>query len=416
MPLSISQQPWEFSQSNEDQIFTFARPADPSLRYFKVYFVEHTTGALLTVFKCPVTVDSNDLYDFGYVNVKSIISAYIRQQYNNSPLIHHYRTGQFSYHLEVVPVVSSVEQEQERFTTSRYVVIQGHSLDLGELYAHRLMGNQIYGSGTLFLTDNDLQKRIMVGQSEPVSFVVHKPELFSRILVGYHLTPGPQLDFNIVPRTGLDPDEHLFQFNLSREYLEAIGHTWIEQARYVSVSVQQTDNAVISVNRYYRLVTRDEMFSEFTCAQRERVVNLIWRNRLGGYEKFYFVDNRLETTTDKPSYDGTNLRWSDGSQTGYPVNEYVTSVPQGGKDMYLPGAVNMGFKTVRKRTLVSPSLSDQEAVWISSLVESPEVYVEEGGSIRPVRVSETQYQTKRRAQDKVFRLTVTIETTNYTTN
>lgn len=406
MSINISQTPKAFSQTNEDQIYTFFRNTDPNLRYFNIYFKEATTNTLLTRFKCPVTVDSGQLYDFAYVNVKDIVNAYIFQSYTNKDALSFTPDGCLQYFLDVYPVVGGAEVLTEKLTTTKCMVIPGNGLNQEQLFNLYLVGGANTAGSRQFLSEsNAFYKKIMIGQSEPLSFIVADPTHFATVGIGFHITPGPSIGSINFPRGNLNPNEYLFQFNFSKAIAQNAGLSWVDSAKYVSLKVIQDNYAQVSVDKYYQLITKEDLFSEFSCDQQARIVNLIWRNRLGGYEKYYFVDNRTVSNTDKPTYEASDLKFSPADS-----NTYIFKRSQGGKDVYFKDYINMHYRKTDTHTLLSPTLSDQEAIWLSGLIESPEVYVETATSIRPIRITDTQYQYKRKAADKLFRLELSYET------
>ena len=77
------------------------------------------------------------------------------------------------------------------------------------------------------------------------------------------------------------------------------------------------------------------------------------------------------------------------------------------------GTKIFSIKADETRTAESDYLTQEQADWLIDLIESPEVYVQEGDDFLPIVIQDTSYQYKTNPRtQKLYRLSVTYKLAN----
>lgn len=121
----------------------------------------------------------------------------------------------------------------------------------------------------------------------------------------------------------------------------------------------------------------------------------VFLNELGGYDyySFDFADSRQDNIT-RQTYDQTFINYSGGGSS-IPYNK-----SRRGSKIY-------SISYQESRVAESDYLSQAEADWLRELVESPNVFIQEGTDFLPIVIEDTNftYKTNPRSQ-KLYRLTL----------
>ena len=119
-------------------------------------------------------------------------------------------------------------------------------------------------------------------------------------------------------------------------------------------------------------------------------------NRLGGYESYTFskVSKRAIDITKK---DFTKLKYTIDSNgdmqysSGYVMND---------------DAVTYYGNFKERLELNCDWLTQDQLAWLSELVKSPQVYIEENGYLVPFKITDQSFEFKQRASDRNFNLKI----------
>ncbi len=122
-------------------------------------------------------------------------------------------------------------------------------------------------------------------------------------------------------------------------------------------------------------------------------------NKYGGFESMSF--HKVSKTT-------TNIERKEWQQLPYRVDgSGVVSVKSG--SIMHPQRSMFGIKYTEKLKVSTDLLGDDEYIWLSQLVNSPLVYLDDAGTLYPVVIAETNYDYKQVVVDGLNNLMVNLE-------
>jgi hypothetical protein len=137
------------------------------------------------------------------------------------------------------------------------------------------------------------------------------------------------------------------------------------------------------------------------CEPRYTPITVHFLNKFGGYDSFDFP---------KVSKKGVDITKKDFTQLGYTID------PSGIMSYYSPGGnVLSENRTVfygnskERRKLNTDYITEGTYNWLQELVRSPQVYISLNNYLIPIVITETSYEFKTMAVDRLFNLTINIE-------
>jgi hypothetical protein len=143
----------------------------------------------------------------------------------------------------------------------------------------------------------------------------------------------------------------------------------------------------------------DELKIMVACSPKFTPVTLHFLNQLGGYDSFMFrAVNRQNKAIDRKQYERSNWQLNSGTMQSY--DSY--------KRMY-EGANVFSVQQGVSFRLQSDYIGQTDYTWLSELIASPEVYMENGGYYYPVAVKTASWDEKFRAADKMFNMILDVD-------
>lgn len=149
----------------------------------------------------------------------------------------------------------------------------------------------------------------------------------------------------------------------------------------------------------YGGTSSEEMKVMVACSPRFTPMSMHFLNQLGGYDSFMFrAVNRQSRSIERKQYERTNWQLNSTVMQQYDIYNRMYE----GSNVY---AVQQGvsFK------LQSDYINQTDFTWLSELIASPEVYLEQGGYYYPVAVKTSSWEEKIRAADKMFNMTLEVD-------
>ena len=138
------------------------------------------------------------------------------------------------------------------------------------------------------------------------------------------------------------------------------------------------------------------------CQPRSTSYNLHFLNSLGGYDTMLFsLVNRQSRTGQKKSY--ANLEYVLNTSTYAMDRKNANGILYGGTTQF------WGEQTINMK-LTSDWVNETDYTWLKELIYSPEVYLEVvSNTFYPVSITDSNWQEKKKYQDKQFNLELNIE-------
>jgi hypothetical protein len=147
---------------------------------------------------------------------------------------------------------------------------------------------------------------------------------------------------------------------------------------------------VIGSQTYYVKVQCAGMFKNY-------VVHFL--NQFGGYESMLFNKaNKITKDIERKTFQQLPYRVSDAG---------VVSVKSG--SIMHPQKTTFASKYTEKLKIMTDWLTDVEHDWLFQLVVSPDVYLQDGATLYPVVITDTNYDVKQYNIDKLSTLSLNIE-------
>lgn len=123
-------------------------------------------------------------------------------------------------------------------------------------------------------------------------------------------------------------------------------------------------------------------------------------NQYGGFE------SRIFSKVSRKTYDITR---ADFGKLPYTVDGSGAVSYKSDNNVYNENRSTYSVQFNEKLQLNSDLLTDAEYTWLSDLVLSPMIYIEDGGYFFPCVITDTSYEPKRVANDDLTNLTINIE-------
>lgn len=149
----------------------------------------------------------------------------------------------------------------------------------------------------------------------------------------------------------------------------------------------------------YGGTSSEELKVMVACSATFTPVTMHFLNQLGGYDSFMFrAVNRQSRSIERKQYERTNWQLNSSAMQQYDTYNRMYE----GANVY---AVQQGvsFK------LQSDYVNQTDFTWLSELIASPEVYMEQGSYYYPVAMKTSSWEEKIRAADKMFNMTLEVD-------
>ncbi len=182
----------------------------------------------------------------------------------------------------------------------------------------------------------------------------------------------------------------LQQFNVAPSVINTLSANFInETIQYYTVEFQ-TPN--ISDDSLYRF--------DLQCEAIYEVFTLHFLNRFGGFESRDFTKKSRKTI---------NIEKKDFTQLPYSVDSSGVVSYYNGNNVYNETRSVYSSQYKEKMTLNTDILTDEEYQWLADLILSPLVYIELDGYFVGTVITATNYEMRKRVNDKLTNLTIDIE-------
>lgn len=123
-------------------------------------------------------------------------------------------------------------------------------------------------------------------------------------------------------------------------------------------------------------------------------------NKYGGFE------SKLFTKVSRTNYD---IQRKDFGKLNYTVDAAGVVSYFNSNKVYNESRSNYSNQFKEKLMLNSDLITDEEYLWLSDLIFSPMVYVEDGGYFFPVVITDNSYEPKKQVNDDLTNLVINVE-------
>jgi hypothetical protein len=238
-----------------------------------------------------------------------------------------------------------------------------------------------------FLTNSPTIQKTRAGESMRLYSIASDPSKYHRLQVKKYNASGIiSTDVIANPYTAAS-DSNMF-LNAMVGYLDievALGAGYLTGATYYTVQVINSSGVAMSELRRFNIVTECSKYTP---------VRLHFLNKLGGFDSFTFT----KSSKDSSNMDKSFYKSGTGSFSGSAFSISVSDR----EDQTLSVTVKDSI------TLNSDWLSEEESLWLKELVSSPIVFQDFAGQLKPVRILDTRYDPKKKVNEKLFNLSITL--------
>lgn len=387
MSYLLKDEPAAFSSAHGDLVYVVhdtvkaSSPSFPNFKYVADVYVNGDMVVRLKMFPDPVN-------NFGIFNIGNIVRNYVNSDMSNpdfsnieSDILDNYAAlVHVKFGNEYGAIVTTYTNLIESDETNFYSYYTGRIISQGE----NLSG--YYGS---FATTRPLHTYVMSDSTINLLPLFPNDTTFT-LYVATYTAGGTLIESTNSVISSITADK-ISVLNVSQSVLADTYSISFANAAYYTVRIVPDDEPPAWVDKTYRF--------DLVCEPRYDVYTLHFLNRLGGYESQCFA-KRSRQSIDISRKDYTKLKYTIGSN---------------GVVSYLNGNVVNDDKTTyygtfkEKLELNTNWLTEDQLTWLSELVKSPVVYIQDGNFLVPFNITDQSFEFKQRASDRQFNLKITGE-------
>lgn len=311
--------------------------------------------------------------------------------FNIGPVVRNYLETTFS-------PAANVLRAQEMGEGEFFVTVQ---CKFGEEYNDTLFTNLTVDSARIYF--NHYNGRLNGSASTILSSFTNKP-LTNRPTRTKILADAGEVLIPYFP-TSTTPFNVVFTLDDATTETETVTPTAANNLQQLNVSPGVIDAitalAITDATKYYTVEFNGVTYRfDLVCEAIHEVHTLHFLNQFGGFESYSFTKvSRTTEDIERKTYGKLNYR-VDGSGV---VSNYNSN------KVYHENKPTYATKYNERLTLNSDLLKDAEYTWLSELVRSPLVYIQEGEYFLPVTITNNNYDYRKTVNDKLTNLTITIE-------
>jgi hypothetical protein len=377
MAITLQASPAAYSSVHDDLIYTVAevaKTADP-VTYPNYKFVAdvYVGGVMKARIKKAPHPDTR----IGIFNIGQIVRNYISTSFNpTAAAIRAQELGVGEFKIDIVVKFG----EEYAYTTYTNLTV-----DVTRTYFNNYNGRLIgLASSLSVFEDKVTSNRTLTGQSLLTS--------------GFNFVPffptstGPY-DFIVTPTGGgivytgsFTPTD---QFDLQ-----------ILNISPVAINAQQAGTITAATTSYTVLIGTQLFTVELICEALYQTFTIHFLNKYGGFESKIF---------SKVSRKTLDITRKDYGRLFYNVDSSGVVSYKNANGVYNESRSTYASQYKEKLTLNSDLLTDGEYRWLSDLILSPLVYIEDGAYFYPVVITDNNYEPKKNINDELSNLTINVE-------
>ena len=400
MALTIANQPVVLSSANDDLVYTCLESSlytQTNFKYICDIYVGGVKVAQLKAFPNPVS-------HYGVFNIGNVVRNYVSSNLTYLPFTAGIRVDKFTNHTVYVECKFGYEYGTN---VAQYLNQQSRTNYFSNTYNKRRTTNILTNPILSFKKDNFATNRptktdvyLTTTTNAPLLVPFYNGVVYPSspqnivFKVNRYKKDGTYTLSSSITSTGSAIDYTMIQLNLSPASLNAaLASTFIdENTLYYNVV------ATLNSGSGYFDVTSPNFYPY--CENKYEVFTLVFMNQYGGYDSYQFSKKSKRTyNSEKKSFD--RIPYSINSSTGA-----MTYFSQG---IMNESSIVYDSKFMESMTFNTDIIDELTYEWLAELILSPSVFVVIDSAFIPVVVKETNYEFKKRVNDKVFNLSINVE-------
>ena len=401
MALTITNQPQLLSSANDDLVYTCLESSlytQTNFKYICDIYIGGVRVAQLKAFPNPVS-------HYGVFNIGNVMRNYVQSNLTYLPYTAGIRVDKFPSHTTYVECQFGYEYGTN---VAQYLNQQSRTNYFSNTYNKRRTTSILSNPILSYKKDNFATNR--PAKTDVYVVTTGNSPVLIPFFSGLVYPSSPQnLDFRVnkynkdgtfalsstITSTGSAIDYTMIQLDLSAASLNAaLGTTFIDDnVLYYNVY------ANIQISAGSNITSTSPNFYPF-CENKYEVFTLVWMNQYGGYDSYQFSKkSKRSYASEKKTFE--RIPYSINSSTGA-----MTYFSQG-----IMNESTIVYDSKFKESMIFNTniLDEVTYEWLAELILSPSVFVVIDSAFIPVVVKETNYDFKKRVNDKIYNLAINVE-------
>jgi hypothetical protein len=400
MALTITNQPVVLSSANDDLVYTCLESSlysQTNFKYICDIYIGGVRVAQLKAFPNPVS-------HYGVFNIGNVVRNYVSSILTYLPFTAGIRVDKFLSHTTFVECKfgyeygTNVAQYLNINTTTNYFSNSYNKRKTSSILSNPILSYKKDNFATNMPAKIDVYLTTTSNAPLLIPFYngVVYPSSPQNIVfkVNRYKKDGTYTLSSAITSTGSAIDYTMIQLNLSPASLNAaLASTFIdENTLYYNVVA-----AINSASGYFDVTSSN--FYPY-CENKYEVFTLVWLNQYGGYDSYQFSKkSKRSYASEKKTFE--RIPYSINSSTGA-----MTYFSQG---IMNESTIVYDSKFKESMSFNTNILDEITYEWLAELILSPSVFVVIDSAFIPVVVKETNYDFKKRVNDKVYNLAINVE-------
>jgi hypothetical protein len=401
MALTITNQPQLLSSANDDLVYTCLESSLYSQTNFK-YICDIYVGGIRVA---QLKAFPNPISHYGVFNIGNVMRNYVQSNLTYLPYTAGIRVDKFPSHTTYVECQFGYEYGTN---VAQYLNQQSRTNYFSNTYNKRRTTSILTNPILSYKKDNFATNR--PAKTDVYVVTTGNSPLLIPFFSGIVYPSSPQnLVFRVnkynkdgtfalsstITSTGSAIDYTMIQLDLSAASLNAaLGTTFIDDnVLYYNVY------ANIQISAGSNITSTSPNFYPF-CENKYEVFTLVWMNQYGGYDSYQFSKkSKRSYASEKKTFE--RIPYSINSSTGA-----MTYFSQG---IMNESTIVYDSKFKESMSFNTNILDEVTYEWLAELILSPSVFVVIDSAFIPVVVKETNYDFKKRVNDKIYNLAINVE-------
>ena len=410
MALTIANQPVVLSSANDDLVYTCLESSlytQTNFKYICDIYIGGVKVAQLKSFPNPVSY-------YGVFNIGNVVRNYVNSNLTYLPFTAGIRVDIFSNHTRLVECKFGYEYGAN---ITQYLNVETRSNSYSNSYNKRRVFNITTVPTTSYKLDTFATNRptsrtniFLPGSGVPAAPV---------LIPFYSKTVYPSSPQNIVFRVNRYSKDGTYTLSSAITSVNArIDNTMTQydvSPRSLNTALGTTfiDDNTLYYNVFTSIEISSGVFSTATtpnfypyCESKYEVFTLVWLNQYGGYDSYQFSKKSKRTyNSEKKSFERIpyNINPANGKMDYVQMSGSTTS------KVFVENQIVYDSKFKESLSFNTDIIDEATYDWLSELIISPSVFLFSNDSFVPIMIKETNYEFKKRVNDKVFNLTINAE-------
>jgi hypothetical protein len=410
MALVISNFPVDYSSANDDLVCTCLESSlysQTNFKYICDVYIGGVKVAQLKSFPNPVSF-------YGVFNIGNVVRNYVNSNLTYLPFTAGIRVDIFPNHTKLVECKFGYEYGA---IVTQFLNIETRSKSFSNSYNKRRVFN-------ITTTPTMSYKKDL--------FATNRPESRTNIFIpGSGVPAAPVLiPFYSITVYPSSPQNLVFRVNkISKDGTYTLSSTITSTNARIDNTMTQYDFSPRSLNAalgttfiddntlFYNVFTSIEISAGvFTspqtpnfypyCESKYEVFTLVWLNQYGGYDSYQFSKkSKRSYASEKKSFE--RIPYNVNPANG--VMNYVQMSGSTSSKVFVENQIVYDSKFKESLVLNTDIIDESTYDWLSELIISPCVFLFSNDSFVPIMIKDSNYDFKKRVNDKVFNLTINVD-------